>query len=188
MPLELWLKVTDTKSGKVELHQLSRSWTHVFAQLMASDVKGSALSSPVYDVSGADRKGVVVVSALWDATCNSGSNAYGIVVGTSASAESIYDNKLVAICQQGVSAGQLQYGTCTIQDPNESSGTMSMIIQRLVTNQSGGTITINEIGVYVYIYNNGSYYFCIIRDVLGVGVAITNGSSKLIEYVFQLVN
>lgn len=188
MPLELWLKVTDVKSGKVELHQPSHSWTHVWCQLLCGFCKNGALANAVYDVSGVDQKSYACGGSYWEINAVSGTNLYGIVVGTSTQAESINDNKLISIIQQGVGAGQMQYGGCTQQDPYDNSGTVSMIIQRLVTNQSGGTITINEIGVYVRLYNSSYYYYCIIRDVLGVGVSVTNGSSKLIEYVFQTVN
>jgi hypothetical protein len=109
----------------------------------------------------------------------------GIVVGSSNQAESINDFKLISIINHGTGAGQLSYQA--MQNPtvswNSQTKRFSANYTRYFSNQSGGTITVAEVGIYTY-YTHGStdFTFCIIRDVLSQSVSIPNGYDLKVEY------
>lgn len=112
-----------------------------------------------------------------------GSIAPGIVVGTGTNAVDIDDYKLQTIVAHGVGAGQLQYAIMELATGYTVSGSDAYFeIRRAVNNNSGGDITINEIGLYSLGYDG--YVVCIDRTLSTT--TVTNGNGKVITYKFQV--
>lgn len=107
-------------------------------------------------------------------------STYGIHVGTSTAAESINDTSLTTQIAHGTSAGQLQYGAVSYAAPSTTATTTTFRVTRVFTNGSGGTITVQEIGL---VSQNGSNSFLLIRDLTGA-VAVTNGAQLTVNYDF----
>ena len=93
----------------------------------------------------------------------------------------------------GTAGPEVEYGGCelfdfTIADPN---GEFS--IRRLFTNKSGGTIIVNEVGIYATgtIYSTSRPYgqalsFCTARDVISPGISVAGGQVLAVIYVPQI--
>lgn len=126
-------------------------------------------------------------SVTWAATTRcqvdgpAGNTNYGIVAGTGTNAVTMTDYALQTLIAHGTGAGQLSYGAVTFTGPTTSGKTRYFEFQRALTNGSGGSITVNEIGLYVY-PTSTAYYYMYLRDVLGSGVVVNNGQVLTIKY------
>jgi len=123
-----------------------------------------------------------------DIAAPAGTVTYGLVVGTDNTVESFMDYKMGSLISHGVGLGNLQYGLVQFIFPVNVAGTVSLIVTRIISNGSGAPITVKEAGIYCKQYGIATYYFCLVRDVLGAPVTINDGDSKLIEYILQTVN
>jgi len=110
---------------------------------------------------------------------------FGIQVGTGSTAVTINDYKLETQIPHGSTSGKLQYGIMQYGIPAFTSTTGTLRFTRVFTNASGGTITVNEIGLCTRTYATvpaADKYFLIMRDILSPGVAILNGQSMTLNY------
>jgi len=122
--------------------------------------------------------------------CNAaiGAVTHGIRVGTGLTAPIISNYALETPIAHGVAAGQLQYSAVTFGAPASDATTSQFTITRNFANGSGGSITVNEIGLYVEGYRDGAtYYFMTIRDVISGGIAVPNGQTLTVNYREQAV-
>lgn len=106
-------------------------------------------------------------------------STYGIQVGTSTGAESISDAALGTQIAHGTSAGQLQYGSMTYGAPSTTATTTTFRFTRVFTNGSGGTVTVQEIGLVGQSITGKRFLF--IRDLTGA-VPINNGQQLTVNY------
>lgn len=74
----------------------------------------------------------------------------GIMVGSGTTAPTNTDYALETRIAHGVGAGQLQYGTMTFGAVAVVGVNVDLELQRTFTNGSGATITVREVGIYVY--------------------------------------
>lgn len=115
-------------------------------------------------------------AALGDAT-------KGIAVGSGTGAPAPGDYVLGTLIANGSGANQLNYQAQTsIQGAVISGANTSFILERLFTNNSGGSITVNEIGMFV----NNAGQWLIYRDLVSPGDTIPNGSSYKVNITFQI--
>lgn len=120
------------------------------------------------------------------------STSEGIVVGTGTNAVDASDYKLQTIIASGVGSGQLQYGAEVLGAPTEDAASGYFVLTRTITNGSGGTITINEMGVYgshSYDYTGANFVLCsvcLIRDVLVSPITLNNAQNVTINYTIKV--
>jgi hypothetical protein len=111
---------------------------------------------------------------------------YGLVVGSSDNPNAINTYTMGAIISHGNASGQLYYGATSIENPSNPSGTNYWIfrIVRIFTNNSGGSITVKEIGLIVKAQDSGSNvrYFLIARDVISP-VTVPTGATLTVRYI-----
>jgi len=112
-----------------------------------------------------------------------GNANYGPVVGTGTGAFSWDNYALTTLIAHGTGAGQLSYGATTFNAPATSGNDRYYEVIRTFQNNSGGDITVNEIGLYA---TNGTYYWCFARDVLGTGVTVPNGQTLTVTYKIKV--
>lgn len=116
----------------------------------------------------------------------------GIQVGTGTTAATPTDTSMETRIAHGRSAGELEYGGCelvgiTFSDPNGE-----FTIRRYFTNASGGSITVNEVGLHAVgcLYDvshfGDSWVFLVAHDVVSPGVAVANGEILRVTYVPQI--
>jgi len=111
----------------------------------------------------------------------------GICVGTGSAAESNTDYKLATLIEQGVGPGQLDYGTQEFSEARVVGANVDFLLTRTMVNGSGGTITINEIGIHMQPQTNIGVDTArlMIRDLLGAGVAVDNGETSTVQYTLR---
>jgi len=102
---------------------------------------------------------------------------------------------LAAPIANGSGTGQLIYGTPSISSNIIVSGSSAYFtISQTYTNNSGGTVTITEVGIVVYIqfvsWNSSSSTNCgntlMWYDVLSSAISVPNGGSVTIYYTFTV--
>ena len=163
-------------SGKVQ----AKSFVKQFAQLMFNVGFQAAVGTPtsVTNVAGSSVTTMQQMGFRTDAGTTT--STYGILVGTGTSAESINDTALQTQVAHGASAGQLQYGAMTYAAPSTTATTTTFRCTRVFTNASGGTVTVQEIGL---VSREQSNSFLLIRDLTGA-VAVNNGQQLTVNYDF----
>lgn len=116
------------------------------------------------------------------------SQLYGLVVGTSLIAPDVEDYSLVARITHGNAAGQLYYQADTIDAPVTAAPSQYINVYRTFDNNSGGAITINEVGIYCITYDSGSVarYFCLARDLPAAPITAPNGGGARLTYTVTI--
>lgn len=114
----------------------------------------------------------------------SGNDAFGIQVGTGTTTPTNTDYSLQSKIANGTGSGQLVYGSQQETDPAiTAEGNVDFLLTRDFTNSSGATITVNEIGVVIRVYDTGgsARYFLILRDVV-TAHDVLNGETLTVQY------
>jgi hypothetical protein len=164
------------KRGK----QPMKSWVKQWLQILY--IYFAYSSANVIDTGGVSRN--IGTAALFRIDAGSGVSTHGIVVGTSDTPVTRDDYKLGSQIVHGTGTGQLIYSAMSIDAPITYGTGYLLRAVRVFTNNSGADITVKEIGVY---FLGGTYYFCMIRDVLSTPVTIPNGYSWTVRYNFYFV-
>lgn len=114
-----------------------------------------------------------------------GSSAFGIVVGTGTTAETLESFNLATPIAHGTGAGQLSYQADTWGTPTYTAGTKKWTFasSRIFNNNSGASITVNEVGLISSFSGN---YQMMSRDVLGAGVVVPNGGQLTVTYTQEM--
>lgn len=129
------------------------------------------------------------VSQNWDtgdtmrSDAAAGTTTYGVVVGTGTTAVAIDDYAVETIIAHGTGTGQLDYGVST-NTTYESASEDYVLCQRVVTNLNAASLSVTESGLYVH---NGSYFFCIARDVFASAYTLANGDTLTVQYFIKVV-
>jgi hypothetical protein len=145
----------------------------------ASDVSvtdtGGAARTIGYSLPYWEDIGVVMAGA--------GVDTFGIQVGTGTATPTNTDYALQSKIPNGTGAGQLQYGSQQETDPAiTAEGNVDFLLTRDFTNASGGSITVNEIGVVIRVRDSGGTwrYFLILRDL--ATKEVLNGETLTVQY------
>jgi len=111
---------------------------------------------------------------------------YGIVIGTSDTAFNADHYTMQTIIAHGNSADQLYYQAMTapIVAYTAGSKTWKTTLSRIYNNNSGGSITVKETGLYsaADIYGGTSNPYLVERSVLSPTVAVANGAQFTVTY------
>jgi hypothetical protein len=187
--LELTLK---DQNGEIvqRIEKKAESFVQQFLQMLwiqMNQVWENIANINVKDTGNTDRA-ICASNSMFASDAASGDVNYGIMVGTGINPVTISDYKLQTPVAHGAGAGQLQYSAMTFGAPASDATTSQFTLTRNFANASGGTITVTEVGLYVkgYKYNN-TYYFMILRDVIGGGIAVPNGQTLTVNYRIQAV-
>ncbi len=173
------------KDGKLLAHlkQPARSWLKQWSQLIYGGMSGVTLS--VLDTNGVSRSQSVTYDLL-NILGLAGNASLGVVAGSGVNPVTINDYRLQSQIVHGLGAGQLAHqATEIIYPPSVSGSECYFQVKRIFVNGSGGTVLVNEIGVYGAI--TSSYSACIIRDVLVGTVNIPDGGSITVIYRVKAV-
>jgi len=137
------------------------------------------------DTGGASR--ALHRNTFMDSNTASGVSTEGLVVGTGTTSVTITDTKLQTQIGHGSGSSQLQYGASVVNAPSSTSTQTTLILTRPFSNASGGSITVNEIGIYA---SMGTTYqsfvdfpMCIVRDL--ATIALNNGDVLTLNYILR---
>jgi len=120
---------------------------------------------------------------LWNGGINYTTNAdeIGVQVGTGTNAVAITNYKLQTPILNGSTSGKLEHKGTWVCNYTVGASSASFDIEKIFYNGSGGSITINEIGVYQWVFG-GNISHCILRDKLSSGVAVGNTEYVKVKY------
>ncbi len=125
--------------------------------------------------------------SYYDWNCNGPINdaTYGIMVGTGTTAPTINDYQMETKIAHGVGAGQMQYSATSFGAPTEDGTTSHFTVTRDFANNSGGSITVREIGLINQFrdWGNAIRYFLTIRDA--VNITVPDGETLTVNYRIQ---
>lgn len=92
----------------------------------------------------------------------------------------------------GTSKAELEYGGCEIRNLTVANPNASFIISRNFYNNTGGAVSIEEVGIGAAAFNNGSevlvewnhdaFSFLIARDVVAPAINLLNGQTLQVTY------
>ena len=106
----------------------------------------------------------------------------GIVVGTSDTAFSVEQYALGALIAHGTGAGQFAYQVSGFVSKAYASKVWTATSSRIMNNNSGGDITVKEVGLYSFIYD----CFLTERSVLSPAVTVPNGAQLTATYEISM--
>lgn len=168
--------------------KFSRSFVQQIAQLMQIFMQDRTSGSiTITDTGGTNRTsytGSTSPANYFRVIQSAGSNTFGIVWGTGTNAEATTNTALQTIIAHGTSASQLSYGACAVGTATASTASTTVTVTRSATNASGGTITTQELGLYMDFMDSGvaERFLCAIRDLNTQ--AVTN--NQVITTVYTL--
>lgn len=131
----------------------------------------------ITDTGGTDRSIVMPGTASgleWHyADAGSDADTWGIVVGTGTTAVANDDTALETKISDGNGAGELEYQETAFTAAGEVGANLDFQIRRTFLNDSGNSITVTEIGLYVKGTESGgtNRIFCVIHDIVSQAVA-----------------
>jgi len=182
-------KPSDNKL-KIRLIQESHSFLYNFIgmlQIMAGNAPTESSSS--YYLSGgsltdtANASANLFVANMFNAP--SGNSSYGIVIGTGSTANSTSTIALQSQIANGTGSGQMQYNANNYTTITISGSTVSFQMNRTFTNNSGASITVAEVGLYLIDIVSGAY-FAVERTVLASAVTVANTAPIQVIYTISL--
>ena len=188
---EIIIERYDRKGRILEkIKQKSRSFLKQFIQLI--EVQTNQVNKSITDITGADRSVNIQDTNLF---CTpGGGHGYvdplqrnvqvenvGVVVGSGTTAVTPTDTKLETKIAHGTGSGQLVYLGCGLKPVVISGSDAYVDLIRFFENQSGGNVTINEVGIYA-IGATQQWGFCICRDVLSSSITVADGQLLKVRY------
>jgi hypothetical protein len=116
-----------------------------------------------------------------------GDTSAGIVLGSSDTPVSLGQYSLGALITHGTGSGQLTYGATNVETLTKNTTWLFRIV-RTFTNNSGASVTVREIGLYVRfgMLSSPGYYSCMLaRDVPTSPISVPNGSTLTVRYIIS---
>ncbi|MBA7543875.1 hypothetical protein ES705_36217 [subsurface metagenome] len=160
---------------------LSRSPLKQLLQLLL--VQFSTATQDVYDITGVERAGAIASAQILNANAGIADALRGCVIGTGNTPVDITDKKLVTQIAHGSGATQMIYNavvfdaTVTVSDPD-----CTFDMWRNFNNNSGGSITVKETGIYAqFMVGASPYQACLVRDV-PAEIVVPDGGGCYVKY------
>ncbi len=176
------------RSRKLRSYSLVNAWLRLLRGLM-----NNATENNIKDINGANKNILAPADAGMAIPYMNfvGSSDPGIVVGTGNAAVGMLDYSLASIVADGSGAGQLVRGACTIGMVAAGASQAQLPITRSFSNSSGGTVTVTETGIHAGCKKTGiaPYEYpniLVVRDVLTSPVAVNNGQTLTVTYLFTI--
>jgi len=187
--LEAEIIIKDNETGKILVKKKAESFIQHLINMLYVNGSNTTLATQT-DTSGASVNMTTTsgtsVAIFLGALAAAAVDTYGIVVGTGNTAVTLTDTKLQTKISHGIGAGQLSYGAHGFVAATLSGNEYFFEINRLFSNSSGATITINEVGIYV---RDGTSVAAKIFDVeRSLATAnVLNGGSVTVTYHIKVI-
>jgi hypothetical protein len=190
------------KDGNVIDHRegYSRSWNRNFYNWLISEVCFKTLNSTVFGAGYLSMKGTngnmystgyIVRFYYYPGNIETSAGYYGpinnstrgIVVGTGTGPEIFNDYALGTLIPSGTGSGQLSYQESRSPTKTWDSDSSQFIVswKRYFNNNSGASITVNEMGIYGY-FDESPYSYMVCRDKLSSGIELPDAAQLLVTY------
>jgi hypothetical protein len=164
----------------------SHSYVIQFLELINGYFDGVAITAT--DVNGAESTllGTSRIAYYGNLNAPATNDTFGIVVGTNAGLTPVSntDYKLdTKILHGSAIADKLKYGAVTFTAPAVVEANIDMVIVRTFINDSGGTITVKEIGIICKNTTDTKYHL-LLRDVVA-DEAVLDGYTLTVTYTLR---
>lgn len=172
------------KNGRLlkrERH-ISRSFVKAYNQIIGVQARQQAENIKLTSGSNGSTSPHALNLAM---NAGAGVITFGIVVGRGSTAVAIDDYKLETICDEGTSTDELNYQGVTVSATTTSAPDCSFTVTRSAINNSGATITITEIGIYVKAIAV-PYSILAIRDILPSSIDVPDGGAITVVYTIKV--
>lgn len=194
----------DSEGKIVKIHrQRSRSPTANFIGLLLPTIYFSNANSSYSIVNtgnGGNSYQPGLSPSAWDISypnASSGNQTYLVMiqVGSGQNSNPYSAHSLAAPIANGSGSGQLVYSQPSLPTSITVSGSSAyFVVSQTFNNQSGGTITITEVGIIVNVQLSRPYYeqsgsfgqVLVWYDVLSSSISVPNGGSVTIYYTFTV--
>jgi len=167
-------------SKQFESHSFVAQWLQLLYGVFGEN--GLSILGNAYPASGS-------ATTPFQMNAGSGNQNFGIQVG-SGTTKSINDTALDSLIANGSGSGQLSYGAMSFTSPtiNTSTNQGSFSVSRSFTNNSGGSVTVSEVGVVVQTFasNRNFYDIFIIHDILSSPITLSNTQVLTVTYIFSI--
>jgi len=119
-----------------------------------------------------------VDAGIGDVTC-------GLRIGTGTSTPTPTQVVLDVAIVEGSGAGQMNHGATTVDVITIAGSDVTFKVIRVFSNNSGGTITVKECAIYVYLWYNETTgaTFMIARDLISPALDVPSGLTLTLRYI-----
>ena len=178
--------------------KLSRSFIKAFMGLLYGRFSGENIGSTFVTVEGSVASNQGTSYSFYSAgasdsltdltyTYTQARRQVGIHLGTGTAAVQLIDRAMAIEIAKGTGTGELEYLGTTGTETVVSAPNASFTLEAYFRNGSGGSIDINEMGVYSSSqYSSVSWRFCIIRDLVSPAVTIADSEYLKVVYTFTI--
>jgi len=166
----------------------AHSWVGNFIKALSAIMKAKTvydIHEQIIAVNGASFGFPFISSAsdpLMYVEADEGEGGYGIVIGSGDAPVNIDDYNLDTKIPHGDESGKMHYNATTVESPAKTNNGYTFRVIRTFTNNSGGDITIKEIGLIAKHRMNN---YLIARDVLSSPVTVPNGTTLTVRYIIS---
>lgn len=176
----------ESDTGWVDAHSTCEQFIQIL-RVHAAQTSDTA----VVDTGGADgnTKGVgtsrtvAVDTDSFAIDAGAGVVTHGPVCGTGTTSVTQTDEKLNTLIVEGTSSGQMQHQATSISVATSHLAEARVSCTRIILNNSGGTIAVAEVGLYIEGSDNSTaFYFLAARELSSNSVA--NGSQLTLSWKF----
>lgn len=145
----------------------------------------------VTDTSGASQSIVygstTGANAFFGVRAPAGDDSYGLIMGMGSLSVIPEDYQLAAKISEGTGVNQMNYGGVTVEALTSITNGYQFRVIRTATNNSGGAITVSEIGIVAELWEVGGtrIFMLVARDVLTTSVSVPAGSTITVRYIIS---
>lgn len=208
---EMYLSRKIMVDGNILVDKAGRahSWTRNAFNIMLSQFASKDIDDVTYGAGLVSLKRTEDTVFYLNSTVNTytyssaaGNTDYGIVVGSNNTGFAFDDNKMWVLIAHGESSGQLSYSTTNSSSAFTDGNTkFTTTLTRYLNNNSGGDVTINEIGLVagLHWYSSGGQSYpptyateslrrlvLVCRDVLSEPDVLPDAMQYLVTYTMTL--
>lgn len=192
------MKVHDASGNlTLDMDMPSRSWVRNGYNYMAMQFLGVKADSggttfgegklPLKDTSGTIKQtsNIYYTNDIISYAPGATTGVTGIQVGSGTTAESFEHNALATMITSGSGSGQLAYQAMSAGVATYNSGTKkwTAVHTRILNNNSGGDVTVNE---SAWVWNISNAFTMVSRDLLSTPVTVTNGAQLTVTYTIEM--
>jgi hypothetical protein len=184
MNVKAYLKIKVIKDGKCIYYRRYRSKSFVGNYILSLNHDLADVNLTLVNTSGATF-GTGLGNSSLNVRDAGNDDSFGIQIGAGTTAPAITDYRLTQLIPNGIGPGQMQYQGVNVFSPviNTSNNTGYFTVARAFTNNSGGSITVSEVGLVASYFGQ---HVLIIHDLLPTPITVPNGSTLSIAYEIQV--
>lgn len=176
------IEVRDKNGKIIHRHQQpARSWVKNFMKILLCGLGATNVTVTKQDGSSGTIGYSTAIADVLSVKAGSGDHTWGIIVGNGSKAFDVEDYCLESKIPHGNESGKLAYDEVTVESLIDDGQKLYFRVIRTFTNNSGGDITVSEVGLATY----HGVHPLIARDLLETPATVPNGGTLTVRYIIQ---